>query len=111
MLPDSWTTVLQNDARSGCSSRLECEVFRCEQGVVLAIPPEEYQSPIHDGVWEMTETVHGLEEAPADFDEHFGNVAEDHCDESGFLSLVRLMSEPATFLFKAHKCHDVQTHG
>ena len=67
---------------------------------VLAIPPEEYQSPIHDGVWEMTETVHGLEEAPADFDEHFGKVAEDLCDESGFLSLVRLMSEPATFRSK-----------
>ena len=39
---------------------------------VFAVPPEEYQSPIPGGVWEMTKTVYGLEEAPADFDEHSG---------------------------------------
>ena len=44
----------------------------------------------------MTKTVYGLEEAPADFDEHFGKVAEDLCDESGSLCLERLTSEPAT---------------
>ena len=38
----------------------------------------------------MTETVYGLEEAPTDFDEHFGKVAQDLCDESGSLNLVRL---------------------
>ena len=39
---------------------------------VFAVPPEEYQSPIPGGVWAMTKTVYGLEEAPADYDEHFG---------------------------------------
>ena len=39
---------------------------------VFAIPPEKYQSPIPGGVWEKTKTMYGLEEAPADFDEHFG---------------------------------------
>ena len=29
---------------------------------VFAVPPEEYQSPIPGGVWEMTKTVYGLEE-------------------------------------------------
>ena len=38
-----------------------------------------------------------MEEAPADFDEHLGKVAEDLCDESGFLGLVRLTTEPAAF--------------
>ena len=52
---------------------------------VFAVPPEEYESPIPGGVWEMTKTVYGLEEALADFDEHFGKVAEDLCDESGSL--------------------------
>ena len=33
VLPDTWTTDLQNVACSGCSSRLECEVFQGEQGV------------------------------------------------------------------------------
>ena len=33
VLSDTWTTDLQNVACSGCPSRLECEVFRCEQGV------------------------------------------------------------------------------
>ena len=32
VLPDAWTTDLQNVACSGCPSRLECEVFRCQQG-------------------------------------------------------------------------------
>ena len=45
----------------------------------------------------MTKTVCGLEEAPADFDEHFGKVAEDLCDESGSLCLARLTLEPAAF--------------
>ena len=44
----------------------------------------------------MTKTVFGLEEAPADFDEHFGKVSEDLYDECGSLCLTRLMSEPAT---------------
>ena len=61
----------------------------------FAVPPEEYQCPILCGVWEMTETVYGLEEALADFDEHFGNVSEDLCDEFGSLCLTRLTSEPA----------------
>ena len=33
VLPDIWTTDLQNVACSGCSLRLECEVFRREQDV------------------------------------------------------------------------------
>ena len=41
-----------------------------------------------------------LEEAPADFDEHFGKVSEDLCDEFGSLCLTRLMSEPAAFQSK-----------
>ena len=41
---------------------------------VFAVPPEEFQNPIPGGVWEMTETVHGLEGAAADFHEHFGLV-------------------------------------
>ena len=45
----------------------------------------------------MTKTVYGSEEAPADFDEHFGKVAEDLCDESGSLCLARLTAEPAAF--------------
>ena len=65
---------------------------------VFAVPPQKYQSPIPDGVWEMTKTVYGSEEAPADFDEHFGKVSEDLCDESGSLRLVRLAAEPAAFL-------------
>ena len=105
VLPDAWTTDPQNVACSGCLSRLEREVFRCQQGfpahtlknfLCLLCRPEEYQSPI-PGVWEMTKAVCGLEEVPADFDEHFGKVAEDLCDESGFLGLVRLTSEPAAF--------------
>ena len=40
---------------------------------VFAVPPEEYHNPIPRGVWEMTKSVYGLEEAPADFDEHLGN--------------------------------------
>ena len=104
-LPDTRTTDLQNVACSGCSPRLECEVFFDVSRAflpspiktpVFAVPPEEYRSPIPGGVWEMTKTVYGLEEAPADFDEHFGKVAEDLCDESGSLCLERLTSEPAT---------------
>ena len=64
---------------------------------VFAVPPEQYQSPIPCGVWEMTQTVYGLEAAPADFGEHFGKVAEDTCDESESLCLARLTSEPAAF--------------
>ena len=64
---------------------------------VFAVPPEEYQSPIPGGVWEMTKTVYGLEEAPADFDEHFGKEAADLCDESGSLGLARLTAEPPAF--------------
>ena len=67
---------------------------------VFAVPPEEYQSPIPGGVWEMTKTVYGLEEAPADFDEHVGKVSEDLCDECGSLCLTRLMSKHATFQSK-----------
>ena len=52
---------------------------------MFAVPPEEYQSPIPGGVWEMTKTVYCSEEAPADFDEHFGKVAEELCDEFGSL--------------------------
>ena len=64
---------------------------------MFAVPPEEYQSPIPRGVWEMSKTLNGLVEAPADFDEHFGNVSEDLCDEFGSLCLTRLTSEPAAF--------------
>ena len=45
----------------------------------------------------MTKTVYGLEEAPADFDEHFCEVSEDLCDEFGSLCLTRLTFEPAAF--------------
>ena len=45
----------------------------------------------------MTKAVYGLEEAPADFGEHFGKVAENLSDEFGSLGLVRLMTEPAAF--------------
>ena len=58
---------------------------------VFAVPPEEYQRPIPGCVWEMTKTVNGLEEAPADFHEHFGIVSEDLCDELGSLCLTRLV--------------------
>ena len=67
---------------------------------VFAVPPEEYQSPIPGGVWEMTKTVYGLEEAPADFDEHFGEESQDLCDEFGSLCLTRPVSEPAAFQSK-----------
>ena len=67
---------------------------------LFAVPPVGCPSPIPDGVWEMTKTVYGLEEAPADFDEHFGAVAENLCDDSGSLSLVRLTTEPAAFWSK-----------
>ena len=46
----------------------------------------------------MTKTVYGLEEALADFDKHFGKVAQDLGDESGSLNLVRL-----TLSFKTKK--------
>ena len=36
-------------------------------------------------------------EAPADFDELFGKVCGDLCDECGSLCLMRLTSEPAAF--------------
>ena len=68
---------------------------------VFAVPPEEYHSPIPGGVWEMTKSVYGLEEAPADFDEHFGNVAESLCDDFGSLGLERLTTEPAAFRSKS----------
>ena len=48
----------------------------------------------------MTKSVYGLEEAPADFDEHFGNVAESMCDDFGSLGLERLTTEPAAFRSK-----------
>ena len=48
----------------------------------------------------MTKTVYDLDEAPADFDEHFGKVSKDLCDERGSLCLTRLMSEPATLQSK-----------
>ena len=67
---------------------------------VFAVPPEEYHSPIPGGVWEMTKSVYGLEEAPADFDEHFGNVAESLRDDFGSLGLERLTTEPAAFRSK-----------
>ena len=64
---------------------------------VFALRLEEYQSPIPGGVWDMTKTVCGLEEAPAGFDELFGKVCEDLCDECGSLCLMRLTSDPAAF--------------
>ena len=67
---------------------------------MFAVPPEEYHSPIPGGVWEMTKSVYGLEEAPADFDEHFGHVAESLCDDSGSLGLERLTTETAAFRSK-----------
>ena len=48
----------------------------------------------------MTKPVYGLEEAPAEFDEHFGKVSEDLCDEFGSPCLTRLMSEPSAFQSK-----------
>ena len=71
--PQIYKMLLVLVARHGWSVRF----FRCEQGFscthptktrVFAVPPGEYQSPIPSGVWEMTKTVYGLEEAPADFD-------------------------------------------
>ena len=67
---------------------------------VFAVPPEEYHSPIPGGVWEMTMSVGGLEEAPADFDDHFGNVVESLSDDFGSLGLERLKTEPAAFRSK-----------
>ena len=66
----------------------------------FAKPPGEYQGPIPGGVWEMTKAVYGLEEALADFDEHFVKVAEKLMDECGSLGLVRLTTEPAAFQSK-----------
>ena len=48
----------------------------------------------------MTKTVYGLEDAQADFDEHFGTVAENLCDEAGPLNLERLTAETAAFWSK-----------
>ena len=64
------------------------------------MPPEEYQGPIPGAASEITKAVYGLEEALADFDEHFGKVAENLSDESGSLELERLMTEPAAFQSK-----------
>ena len=48
----------------------------------------------------MTKSVYGLEEALADFDEQFGNVAKSLCDDFGSLVLERLTTEPAAFRSK-----------
>ena len=47
----------------------------------------------------MTKSVYGLEEAPADFDEHFGTVTESLRDDFGSC-LERLTTEPAAFRSK-----------
>ena len=52
---------------------------------MCAVPHEEYHSPILGSVWELIKAVYGLEEAPADFDEHFGRVAETLSDNLGLL--------------------------
>ena len=92
-LPDTKTTDPQNVACSGCSPRLECEVFRCQQG----FPAHTLQnSCVRCATGRVSEsdswrclgnkkTVYGMEETPADFDEHFGKVAENLCGESGSL--------------------------
>ena len=67
---------------------------------MFAVPPGEYHSSIPGGVWEMTKSVYGLEEAPADFDEHFGSVTESLCDDFGSLCLERLTTEPAALRSK-----------
>ena len=49
----------------------------------------------------------------ADFDEHFGKVAEDLCDESGSLRLARLTAEPAAShskLTSAMMCKHMDDH-
>ena len=119
--PDACTTDLQNVACSGCSSRLECEVLSMSAGLfflhtstktrVAAVSAREYQSSIPGGFWEMANTVYCLEEAPVDFDEHFGKVSEDLCDEFGSLCLTRLDVRAFCISIKAHGRHDVQTHG
>ena len=92
------------------SARLSC-THPHQNSCVCCAARRVYQCPIPDGVWEMTKTVYGLEEAPPDFDEHFGKVSGDLCDEFGSLCLTRLASELAAFHSKLTSCHDVQTHG
>ena len=77
---------------------------------VFAVPPEEH-STIPGGVWEMTMSVYGLEEAPADFDEHFGTVTESLCDDFGSLRLERLTTEPAAFQSKLTGVMMCKTYG
>ena len=72
---------------------------------MFVVSPEEYQGPILGGVWEMTMAVDGLEEAPADFDEHCGKVAEKLMDESGPPGLVRLVTELAALQSKITCVH------
>ena len=68
--------------------------------VCLLCHLKKRQSPIPGGVWEMTKTVYGLEEAPADFDEHFDKMSKDSCDEFESLCLTTLMSERAAYQSK-----------
>ena len=77
------------------SARLPCT--HPSNLVCLLCHQKSIRGPIPRGVWEMTKTVYGLEEAPADFDEHFGKVSEDLCGEFRSLSLTRMMSEHAAF--------------
>ena len=84
-------------AHHGWSARFFDVILHTPSRLLCAVPPEEHQSLILGGVWEMTKTVSGSEEAPADLDEHFGKVAEDLCEESGSFGLVRLTTEPAAF--------------
>ena len=69
---------------------------------VAAVSAREYQSSIPGGAWEMANTVYCLEEAPVDFDEHFGKVSEDLCGEFGSLCLTRLDVRACCISIKAH---------
>ena len=60
---------------------------------VFAVPPEEYQSPIPGGVWEMTKAVCGRTLWQS------GRWIGETDDRTCCISL------------KPHRCHDVQKHG
>ena len=54
---------------------------------------EKHATPTTEGVWEMTESVYCLEEAPADLEEHRDKVPRTMEDKLGPLNLKRQTSE------------------
>ena len=71
IIPQIYKMLLDLAAQNGWSVRFfdvsRAFLYTPIKTPVFAAPPEEYQSPISGGVWEMTKTVYGLEEARAVF--------------------------------------------